>query len=136
MQILTSLGRYIVLLIGVVLITAYILAYAFTPIYEALFSNNAGGFGDLNLSNIALLFASLQFYIPLFFLLLGDKKRHWATGVMLLLLSLVDYQIDASRLPLFWGLMIFGCVCGVLIRWIATLILGKMPAMEKYKKYF
>lgn len=128
--------RYVILLVFAVLLTAYYLIYTFVPIYEVLFPNEGGGFGDIDLTSVAIIFVSLQFYIPSFFIALGDKNRYWAFGIILILLLLVDYQIDSYKLPVFLFVILSGAGLGWLIRLTATHTLGKMAVLEPYKKFF
>ena len=98
--------------------------------------SNVGGFGDIDFTNVAIIFIALQFYIPLSFVALGDQNRYWAFAVGLVLLFLIDYQIDPYRLPILLSIIVSGAILGWLIRYIVTQTLGKIPSLEPMRKYF
>jgi len=136
MQLLISVGRYIVLLIFAAMLTAYGLGYIFSPIYGILLPSVGSGLGDLGAAALALYIVALQFYVPLFFISLGDEVRHWAFTVIFLIFALLDYQLDSSRVHLLLFVVILGGSLGWLLRLLTTNTIGKMPALEPYKKYF
>ena len=135
MQIAISTARYLILMILTGLATAYCLAYAFIPTYQVLFPNEGGGF-DISYSSVAILIVALQFYIPLFFIALGDKVRYWAFGMLLLVILAIDYQIDPSRLMTFLFVVFLGGGLGWVLRFVTVRTLGKMPSLNPYKAYF
>ncbi len=136
MRLIISFARYIILLGVTAVLTGSFLAYAFRPIYGALFPEVSGGFGDLDYAGVALFFVALQFFIPLFFFVLGDKNRFWAFGVALLTLGLLDYRIDSSRILTLLFVVLLGAGLGWLTRLIAANTLGKMQSLQPLKKYF
>ena len=136
MQIALSLLRYILLLVIATLLTVYILVYAFEPVYGLLLRSEVGGFGDIDFTDAAIIFVALQFYIPLFFIAMGDNLRYWAFEITLVLLSLIDYQVDPQRLLILLAIIVSGGLLGWLIRFVATNTLGKMPSFEPMKRYF
>ena len=136
MRVMLSFGRYVILLAIAIVLTAYCSAYLFVPVYEALFPSHVGGFGDIDYKNAALLFVAVQFYIPLFFVSIGDERRYWAFAVVLIMLGLIDYQVDPGSFGILLSIVLAGGIIGWFIRFIATRTLGKMPAMEGMKKYF
>lgn len=136
MQMIISVVRYIVVLILAILATSYYLAISFVPVYEVVFPNELGGLGDIDFTGVAVVFLAMQFYLPFFAFVLGDKNRYRATTIILLILAVLDYQIDPQRFLILISFALLGSIAGWLVRMAATHILEKIPALEPLKKYF
>lgn len=135
MRILISVVRYI-LLFSLAALSVSLLEPVLTRLYTYAFSGELGGGFDINFTGFVVLSYGFEFLLPVFLLTLGDKSRLWVTGAMILVLAIYEFYADPFNFETPLLLLISGFCIGLLVRFVATKTLGKIPALEPMKKYF
>ena len=130
-----SIGRYILLffLVGVLV---SVFQSSLMDLYKYSFPNEIGGGFDIDFTPVVVLLYSIDFFLPLFTIAFGDRRRYWVASGVVGLLGIFEYFADQFNFGTPLLLLTSGVVLGLVIRLIATRTLGKMPSLEPMKKYF
>ncbi|MBI5470138.1 hypothetical protein HY968_02335 [Candidatus Kaiserbacteria bacterium] len=125
--------RYAILFAAVILF-AGLLAKQSWSLYKAIFHESGGAW--LDLGDIVGLMLNYIFLIPLMFVLFGERRKYILVIVFLIPILLFEWGSSSLFLMQDLVLAMLGFVIGLVSRFVATKILGKMPRFESWKKYF
>ena len=134
MNTLVSFVRYVAMFVVAGLLTPALSA-PLAQLDKSLFYSGAGF--DINLAEAGTMFFALETIFAFLLILFGEKVRyrnHILTIVVFLLIA--GISLDPVHFYFPAGLILLGAGLGWVVRWLAANTLGKMPALEPYKKYF
>lgn len=133
MLIVANIIRYL-LVLAIVILLAGRFAQQSWHLYQFFFSEPGGSW--LDLSDFAGLMLNYIFFMPLFFVILGQRHKYWLIGVFMIPILFFEFSSDWRFIKVDILIAAAGLITGIAIRSIAAHTLGKIPALEPMKKYF
>ncbi|KKW23345.1 MAG: hypothetical protein UY74_C0043G0020 [Candidatus Kaiserbacteria bacterium GW2011_GWC2_52_8b] len=134
MKQIISFVRYIALFF----VAMFLTPYSYIPVAN-FYRNTLGASGgfDIDFTDAGVAFFVLEALFALLLIFFGERARYRNhILIIVLFLFVAGVLLDPTHFYFPIGLIILGSGLGWVLRFVCSNTLGKMPALEPYKKYF